>query len=182
MSPLQTSPGIPPKTSRNLSSLRSFAFSCGQFSLGCSFAALWFCTAKVSNHAIPGRFLPQRNAKNAEIRTYVVFLCDPCVLLRPFHFGCGSVAPGLLRFFAAILSARRCSMPRTSNDYHGFQDFTDRGKGKIGRIMAGQNHILVGKKTRGKGRTLPADNGADGRRWDGKNADALFIGMNPCPP
>ena len=111
---------------------------------------------------------------------------------------------------------RRCPMPRTSNHYHGFQDlhgFRDWGKGRIGRIMAGQNHILVGKKrgeregpcpqitgpmhadgrrkgspriqgsgkggnrqnhgrtesyigwkkTRGKGRTLPADNRADAR-------------------
>ncbi len=73
-----------------------------------------FCTAKVSNHAIPGRFLPQRNAKNAEIRTYVVFLCDPCVLLRPFNFGCGSVALGLLRLFAAKEAPHPCP-PRQSD-------------------------------------------------------------------
>ncbi len=48
-----------------------------------------FCDTIVQNHSFPGRFLPQRNAKNAEIRAYVVFLCDLCDLSWQFIFGCG---------------------------------------------------------------------------------------------
>jgi hypothetical protein len=36
-------------------------------------AGMPFWTTKAKNHAIPTRSLPQRNAKNTERRTYVVF-------------------------------------------------------------------------------------------------------------
>jgi len=67
-------------------------------------------------------------------------------------------------FLGGVLRARCQSRSFSRGFHHGFRD---RGKGRIGRIMAGQNHILVGKKRGEREGPCPQITGpmhADGKR------------------
>ena len=76
---------------------------------------------------------------------------------REKDFGEHSVEPRKRR------RKRNCTTDFADFARHGFRGL---GEGEIGRIMAGQNHILVGKKSGEREGPLPADNQADARRWE----------------
>ena len=63
-----------------------------------------FCAAPGRNHAIPGRFLPQRNARNSKRRGCVVSS------LRSFAFSCGQSILGCS--FAALWFCAFCAFSR----------------------------------------------------------------------